>query len=303
VVVVNFLNQKNEADQRVFELLSEKFKLFEGVFGASDEVLGAIGSGIDFEKRVASIYQSCRKPDEIRTAFDQLQLELNFEIDEAMTRTREKLLENFDDEVREKLRMRDSDSKSYLNRFERALMEITKYELGDKAEFLTDSSFVLNSNPFSEKDGEIPLGLYELPRRSGEAHLYRLNHALAEAVIAQAKERELPPAEVRFDYSTHEGKVTILQPLLNSSGWLTLSLLTVEALDQAEDYLIFSAVTTQVCRWTKNRCKDCFLCRAGSAINGCFTTLPLQSPRRARRYKTEFLKMFRRAMRSFSRLN
>ena len=52
VVVVNFLNRKNEADQRVFQLLSEKFKLFEGVFGASDEVLGATESGVDFEKRI-----------------------------------------------------------------------------------------------------------------------------------------------------------------------------------------------------------------------------------------------------------
>ena len=50
VVVVNFLNRNNEADQRVFELLSEKFQLFEGVFGASDEVLGAIESGVDFER-------------------------------------------------------------------------------------------------------------------------------------------------------------------------------------------------------------------------------------------------------------
>ena len=58
VVVVNFLNRKNAADQRVFELLSEKFKLFEGVFGASDEVLGAIESGVDFEKRIAAIYQA-----------------------------------------------------------------------------------------------------------------------------------------------------------------------------------------------------------------------------------------------------
>jgi len=77
VVVVNFLNQKNEADQRVFQLLSEKFKLFEGVFGASDEVLGAIESGVEFEKRIADIYQRCRRPDEINAAFDQLQLELN----------------------------------------------------------------------------------------------------------------------------------------------------------------------------------------------------------------------------------
>jgi adenine-specific DNA-methyltransferase len=57
VVVVNFLNRKNEADRRVFELLSEKFQLFEGVFGASDEVLGAIESGVDFEKRINDIYQ------------------------------------------------------------------------------------------------------------------------------------------------------------------------------------------------------------------------------------------------------
>ncbi len=62
VVVVNFLNRTNAADQRVFQLLSEKFQLFEGVFGASDEVLGAIESGVDFEKRIAAIYQCCRRP-------------------------------------------------------------------------------------------------------------------------------------------------------------------------------------------------------------------------------------------------
>jgi superfamily II DNA/RNA helicase len=90
VVVVNFLNRKNAADQRVLELLSEKFKLFEGVFGASDEVLGAIGSGVDFEKRIADIYQHCRKQEEIQSAFDQLQLELSFEINEAMTRTQQR---------------------------------------------------------------------------------------------------------------------------------------------------------------------------------------------------------------------
>jgi len=39
VVVVNFINKENAADQRVYELLNEKFKLFNGVFGASDEVL------------------------------------------------------------------------------------------------------------------------------------------------------------------------------------------------------------------------------------------------------------------------
>lgn len=240
VVVVNFLNRKNEADRRVFELLSEKFQLFEGVFGASDEVLGAIESGVDFEKRIADIYQRCRKHEEIKVAFDQLQLELSLEINEAMTQTGRKLLENFDDEVREKLKVRADASVASLNRLERALMRLTAHELNGHADFLNDYSFQLRASPFA---GNIPLGLYELPRRSGEAHLYRLNHPLAEAILAQAKGRELPVQEVCFDYGDHDGIISILKPLVGKAGWLTLSGFTVESLDQAEDHLIFGALT------------------------------------------------------------
>jgi ERCC4-related helicase len=238
VVVVNFLNRKNAADLRVYQLLSEKFQLFEGVFGASDDVLGAIESGVDFEKRISEIYQRCRRPEEIQSAFDQLQLELSQEICEAMRNTRHKLLENFDDEVREKLRIRNEASQASLNRFERTLMRLTEHELNDYAEFRDDSSFYLHSSPFPN----VPTGLYELPRRSGEAHLYRINHPLAEAVIQQAKSRQLPIAAIRFDYKQHEGRIVVLEPLLGSSGWMMISLLTVEALEQAEDHLLFSAL-------------------------------------------------------------
>ena len=237
VVVVNFLNRNNAADQRVFELLSEKFQLFEGVFGASDEVLGAIESGVDFEKRIANIYQRCRQHEEIQSAFDQLQLELNFEISEAMSSTRRKLLENFDDEVREKLRVRDETSMASLTRFEHLLMLATQFELANHAEFRTDSSFELKTCPFP---GEIPLGLYELPRRSGEAHLYRLNHPLADAILERARSRELPTVEMRFGYREYEGKVTVLEPYIGQAGWLMVSRFSVEALDQAEDHLMFS---------------------------------------------------------------
>ena len=65
VVVINFLNKRNAADVRVYELLNEKFQLFNGVFGASDEVLGSIGNGVDFEKRISQIYNECRTTEEI----------------------------------------------------------------------------------------------------------------------------------------------------------------------------------------------------------------------------------------------
>ena len=235
VVVVNFLNQKNEADQRVFQLLSEKFSLFEGVFGASDEVLGAIESGVDFEKRIAGIYQRCRTSEEITGSFNQLQTELSAQIDEAMMRTRQQLLENFDEEVHEKLRINLQNSRTYLNRYEQLLMELTQYELNGHAKFEEDiSTFHLTSRPFKEANGNIPLGRYELPRRSGDAHLYRLGHPLAAHVLEQAKSRKLPPAEIAFDYSAYPNTINALEPYLGQKGTLLLHMFTVESLNQAE---------------------------------------------------------------------
>ncbi len=61
--------------------ISEKFKLFSGVFGASDDVLGSIESGVDFEKRILGIYQQCRTPAEIdAAAFKLLQREMDEQI-------------------------------------------------------------------------------------------------------------------------------------------------------------------------------------------------------------------------------
>jgi superfamily II DNA or RNA helicase len=240
VVVVNFLNLKNAADQRVFELLAEKFHLFEGVFGASDEVLGAIESGVDFERRIAAIYQASRRPDEINAAFDQLQQELSVQINEAMLRTRQQLLENFDDEVREKLREREVASRQSLNRFERLLMQLTRYELDGRADFEGEQAFVLKVKPF---ENGYDLGRYELPRRTGDAHIYRLGHPLAQHLIKQAKTRDLPPAEVTFDLSQHVGRISILEPHKGQSGRLAFGLLTVEALDQVEDHPLVVAVT------------------------------------------------------------
>jgi len=242
VVVVNFLNQNNAADQRVFQLLAEKFTLFEGVFGASDEVLGAIESGVDFEKRIASIYQRCRSSEEINSSFDQLQSELSVQINEAMTKTRQQLLEHFDEEVHEKLRVNLRDTENYLNRYEQMLMTLTQHELGESAQFVDGSAFVLNKNPFGE-EVQIPLGRYELPRRSGEAHYYRLGHPLAGHVLESAKSRELPAAEVIFDYSQYPSRISVLDSLVGKQGTLIVNLLTVESLDQAEDYLLIAAVT------------------------------------------------------------
>lgn len=245
VVVVNFVDRSNEADARVYELLAQKFQLFEGVFGASDEVLGAIGSGVDFERRIADIYQNCRTPSEIKASFEQLQLDLSSEINEAMVKTRQILLENFDEEVQDKLRIRAEDSRSARNRFERMLMDLTRAELDGCADF-DDDGFNLRCAPDGiEASGlaGIELGRYELPRRSGEAHLYRIHHPLAQWVLQHAKSRKLDGAKLVFNYEGYGTKVSTLEPYRGKAGWLTCRLLIVEALGNREEHLLVAATT------------------------------------------------------------
>ncbi|HFX1778182.1 TPA: SNF2-related protein [Pseudomonas aeruginosa] len=246
VVVVNFVDRSNEADARVYELLSQKFQLFEGVFGASDEVLGAIGSGVDFERRIAEIYQNCREPEEIKSSFEQLQLDLSGEINEAMVKTRQVLLENFDEEVQEKLRVRADDSRNARNRFERMLMDLTRAELVQYASF-DDGGFDLHHIPTEvEHSGltGIELGRYELPRRSGDAHLYRINHPLARWGIEQAKARALDGARLVFDYNAYGSKISTLEAWRGKAGWLTVKLISVETLGNQEQHLLVAAGTT-----------------------------------------------------------
>lgn len=251
VVVVNFIDRSNEADARIYHLLNQKFKLFEGVFGASDEVLGSIGSGVDFERRIAEIYRTCRKPDAIKAAFDKLREDLSGEINEAMVKTRQLLIENFDEEVQEKLRVNAAESKATLGRFEKMLMDLTHTELQDYAQFDKHpeaNGFMLHTLPASilpspaGGEGAIPLGKYELPRRSGDAHTYRLGHPLAEWVIDLAKHRPLDKACLAFDYSAYGSHVGALIPYCGRSGLLSLTVLTVEALGLEEQHLIVSAI-------------------------------------------------------------
>ena len=124
VVVINFLNERNEADRRVLELLGEKFSLFNGVFGASDEVLGTIESGVDFEKRILAIYQECRTPEEIDDRFPQAAGGNGREIRTRMDDTRRTLFEHFDEDVHQRLRLQLDDAKAQLDRVGQALLVV-----------------------------------------------------------------------------------------------------------------------------------------------------------------------------------
>jgi superfamily II DNA or RNA helicase len=118
VLVVNFLNRSNAADARLYELLGQKLSLFDGVFGSSDEILGSLGSGIDFERRILDIYQSCRSAEEIDRAFAGLRADMETRIRARLAATRELLFERFDGEVRARLRLAEREARDALARRE-----------------------------------------------------------------------------------------------------------------------------------------------------------------------------------------
>ncbi|MCL2591474.1 MAG: DEAD/DEAH box helicase [Betaproteobacteria bacterium] len=238
VVVVNFLNKNNAADQRVYELLDQKFRLFSGVFGTSDEVLGAVESGVDFEKRIAGIYQKCRTPQQIEFEFDALQKDLEEDVDEARRDAREKLLNNFDQEVIEKVRV---ETGKFLGKFENQLWMLTRYALRDSAEFSdADMSFTLRSNPFPETD--IHRGPYRLGKNVTDANIYRIGHPLARKVIERCKSECLKSVELVFNYSSSGKNIAILQPLIGKSGWLKCVQYSITTFD-TEDHIVFAAFT------------------------------------------------------------
>lgn len=246
VVVINFLNKANAADQRAYELLDEKFNLFSGVFGASDDVLGAIESGIDFEQRISEIYQTCREPEQISFQFEELRKELDEQINQAMDDTRQKLLENFDAEVHDKLKVNLQESKTYLDKYSQWLWQITQFSIEKFADFrpaeegknyrftLTESPFAFNNN--------IPLGDYEIGKDVEDAHIYRLGHPLAKEVIRELTHAETPPSAMQFDLSNHSQQINALQPLIGQSGIMSLYKLVITGAE-TEEHLVFVGIT------------------------------------------------------------
>ncbi len=281
VVVINFLNERNEADRRVLELLGEKFNLFNGVFGASDEVLGSIESGVDFSQRIFAIYQQCRTPQEIDAAFRALQAEMDESIRTRLLDTRRTLFEHFDEDVHERLRLQLDDTKASLDRVARRFWALTRYMLHANAHFDEQQlSFELARPP----GPEFATGRYHLISKSKPQHddtsgnatphahlfavankstgqLYRLSHPLGEHVLSHAKALATPSVRIEFDSTHHPTHIHVVEALRGKQGFLSLTRVCVESYE-TEEYLLFSGFDDAGTSLEHETIAKLFLCAA-----------------------------------------
>ncbi len=238
VTVVNFLNLKNHAEQRIHQLLDQKFNLFKGVFGASDEVLGVIERGVDIERRIFEIVQNSPTEAEINAAFDKLQDELKERIDEQLLDARKRLLENVDERVVGRLKARKDEIRSQLSDFEKQLLYVARAEL-------PDARFHANNERRFDYGSETYTTEWPLADEKNWRFFRLQEGTLATEVVGKAKERTFDAAScLRFDMSSYRGgRLADVELLRGKSGWARVSKLRIVSPKVTREHLVIAAVT------------------------------------------------------------
>jgi superfamily II DNA or RNA helicase len=240
VMVINFLNTKNRAEERILELLTEKFNLFSGVFGASDEVLGVIEQGTDFVKRVLEIVQSARTDEEIDRAFNELRDEIGSQIDTEMVDAREKLMGHFDQNIVKRLSDRKDKLKRILGEFEERLIGVAKAEL-PHAEFYEHE----DGSPCFMHNGSTYTTGWPLADDKQWKFFRLADGNLAQELVDTAKGRQLPVCNLKFSYAEYGsgGQLSDVKLHVGKKGWLSVSRLRIKTMNRNVDHLVLAAKT------------------------------------------------------------
>lgn len=235
VVVINFLNKKNAADVRVYQLLDQKFKLFSGVFGSSDDVLGSIESGMDFEKRIAAIYQECMDAQEIQRSFDELQEEMADVIDEKMKEARQSILENFDEEVAARLKDCKTNTVASMSAYSRWIYYFFLIHGAKRVEPLDQLRIRLDENGQTRT--------YNLDWKNadelGDTFLRREDPFYGQW-LEESTTEAIQPVMIEFDYSGQERNITYLAHHLGMEGTIAIDKLSYSGIGE-EEHLVITA--------------------------------------------------------------
>lgn len=238
VVVINFLNNKNAADQRVYQLLDEKFRLFSGVFGSSDEVLGSLESGVDFEKRIAEIYQKCKTQEDIQREFDDLQNELADQINEKMLEARQSILENFDEDVALRLADCQKNTVASLDKFSQWMYYFFLIHGGGKVLSLNEGRLQLTN-----EDGSVSTYNLQWKKAEEEGDIFlRKEDGFFRRWLDEAIQANITPTHIQFDNTSAERRHSFFDLHTGLRGVLSVDKLAYEGLGDQE-HLIFTVET------------------------------------------------------------
>lgn len=197
IVVINLLNTQNVADKRVYEILSEKFELFQGVFGASDKAIGLLESGADFEKRVTQIYQECKTSSDFAKEFKALEKELDKKRNKKMEelknlfiyKTEEQHKQGFN-QILQEIAQYDSQCKYWMNKaIEHSKVNYPLYYETDSALDIPGIKHGYLLLGASCVDSDVEEVIFEIIDSEGK--MYRVSDLLARDLCKKLQDNEL----------------------------------------------------------------------------------------------------------------
>lgn len=239
VTVVNLLNRKNQAEARIYQLLDEKFRLFSGVFGSSDEILGTIEKGVDFEKKVLEIVQSARDDQQIQLEFDLLTSTIQDNIDAEMQSARAKLLEELDQDVVARLKDRKGSLTATLNDFTRRLTMIARAEL-------PDATFHAPDSPRFDYNGATWTTEWPVADENDWQFFRLADGNLATEIVngCKAKDTRATPIALNFHPADYPfaGQLADVNNLSGRSGWLRVAKARVDTPEAVREQMVLSCI-------------------------------------------------------------
>lgn len=230
VIVINFLNENNQIDSRIYELLDNKFKLFDDVFGSSDEILGTLDNESNFEREIFKIYMQCRTPEEIDRAFNQLQERFKVDISSEMKRTREILIDNFDEDLQNLFESLLSETEGKLKDLEVQLWRMCQFALKDCAVF---DNYKFNL----KKPYKGYFGNYCVADKDRSLVNLRIDDGLGREVVQECKNVETSKSAI-FDISNYKYNITDIKSLKGQKGYIILSKLVIDSFEKEESIIL-----------------------------------------------------------------
>ena len=246
VVVVNFISATNIVEQRIYELLNTKFRIFDEILGSSDSIMGKLEDGKDIETSILNIYKTCRTVQEIEKAFDELQDLYKDEIDESMNRTRQELLDNFEEDVQELFRNMMGAAEKTISRIERYLWRLTTC-------LIEDAKYDETNRTFITSDGY----LHSLIKSNEKGIWHNLNAGLGKELVEYGVSIPVEKGHVVFDITNYRYNLGKVQELKGKKGVILLSRLSINAFE-TEEYLVFNGVLENGTRLDEEVCKKLF---------------------------------------------
>nr|WP_321454616.1 SNF2-related protein [uncultured Cohaesibacter sp.] len=238
VTVINMLNTKNLAEKHILELLQQKFKLFSGAFGVSNEILGTIESGVDFANCLSEIYMTASSADEIQKKFKKLESELASKIKKAKTASQKQLFAEMDSSVIASINGCGQKMQKQKLDFEQRLVTIVRAVLPD-AEFENSDSlhFLYEGRDWSPDWQEA---------QDNGWHFFHLSETSFAGKLVESCKNQHPSwdrATFTFEPDLGFGKHLNLSALKGKTGWLQVDKAVIKSAGILRERLLLSCIT------------------------------------------------------------